>query len=97
MYYQIIEKHKETKAEVTFQLGCYGMLVSELVDYLNSNLRMTFQTDAEAARKYLIFCMLSDVQELIARERTEAARQLVNRVKFLTNAPMEEGQSDVTA
>ncbi len=50
---------------------------------------MVFQRSLEETRSWLITCMLSDVQELIERDRKNEARQLVNRVKYLINVKMK--------
>jgi hypothetical protein len=80
---------KLTEEQVKWNEQCYGMSLPEMVDYLDSNLRMTFQRTLEETRSWLVMCMLSDVQELIERDRKNEARQLVNRVKYLLNVKME--------
>ena len=79
-----------TQDDLDFQKNCYGMIQTDMVDYLNSNLRMTFKDTAQKSKDWLAFCMLSGVQELIARDRNESAMQLVNRVKFLIIQELEE-------
>lgn len=69
---------------------CYGMSADELFEYLNMNLRMTFEEDEHKAKQSLSLSMLSDVQEMIARGMSEDARQLINRVKYLLHCELEE-------
>ena len=80
---------KFTQEQIDWNQQCYGMSLPDMIEYLNDNLRMTFQRTLEETRSWLISCMLSDVQELIERDRKNEARQLVNRVKYLMNVKME--------
>jgi len=77
---------EDTKA---WNAQAYGMSREEMVRYLSSNLKTTFQPTLEETRTWLMTCMLSDAQELIGFDRKNEARQLINRVKFLANVELE--------
>lgn len=80
---------KMTQEQINWNQQCYGMSLPDMIEYLDDNLRMVFQKTLEETRSWLVMCMLSDVQELIERDRKNEARQLVNRVKYLVNVKME--------
>ena len=64
---------EEQKRE--FDLGCYGMLESELEADLKDQAELV-------GKEMLLMSMLSDVQHLIEHDSKELARMLVNRVKW---------------
>jgi hypothetical protein len=83
------------QAQIGAQLSMYGMTYEDMLSYLNENLRFTSisATDERSAKGMLVMSMLSDVQEMLLRDLKEQARQLINRVKFLSLAVLEVEES----
>lgn len=80
---------KLTEEQIKWNAQAYGMSLPDMIDYLDSNLRMMHQKTPEETRIWLVNCMLSDVQELIGFDRQNDARQLINRVKYLMRLELE--------
>ena len=59
-----------------WEIGCYGMTALDVSEHLKPQAELV-------GKRMLLMSMLSDVQELIARERGEEARQLINRTKWV--------------
>ncbi len=87
------ERFKDNPKAIEWQKNCYGMTQADMTYCLNDNLSTVFKDTATEAKEWLALCMLSDVQELMARNLTEDARQLVNRVKFLLQQTLTETEA----
>ena len=87
-----IKKKVEQDKENESHMVMFGMSEADLISYLNENLRWTSmgKETSEGAKTALSMSMLSDVQEMMIRNHSEAARTLINRVKYLLMAELEE-------
>lgn len=69
---------KESMIQTARETLMYGMTRKEVIDYLTPQAQMV-------GNRMLVLSILSDAQELIARNQNEEARQLLNRVKLFVS------------
>lgn len=84
------ESRINVKNNEAWEEQAYGMIEKDMVSYLNDNLRMMPRPTAEDTKQWLMTCMLSDCQEMLARDMKEECRQLINRVKYLSHTALKE-------